>query len=206
MSENPTASTTLTQGDVTRLLGAVRHGDANALDRIYPHVYDELHHVAERQLRRERSGHTLHPTALVHEAYIKLAGGGLEAANRSHFLAIAARAMRQVLVDHARRRGAQKRGGEWQATTLTDGAATIDLDPAELIALDRALENLDPRQRQVVECRFFGGMEETEIAEAIGVSERTVRRDWVKARAWLYREMYGPDGPGPRPDGPGAGD
>jgi len=187
-------STTLTQGDVTRLLGAVRHGDTTALDRIYPHVYEELRNVAERQLRRERSGHTLHPTALVHEAYIKLAGSGLEAANRSHFLAIAARAMRQVLVDHARRRGAQKRGGEWHATTLKDGSASLELNPEEIIALDRALETLDARQRQVVECRFFGGMEEAEIAEALGVSERTVRRDWVKARAWLYREMYGPGG------------
>ena len=179
-----------TRGDVTLLLGAVREGDPDALDRIYPHVYEELHAVAERQLRRERAGHTLHPTALVHEVYIKLAGGSLEAANRSHFLAIAARAMRQVLVDHARRKGARKRGGEWHATTLTDGAARVELQPEEMIALDRALATLDERQRQVVECRFFGGMEESEIAEALGVSERTVRRDWVKARAWLYKEIY----------------
>lgn len=179
-----------THGDVTMLLGAVRRGDPDALDRIYPHVYDELRNVAERQLRRERSGHTLHPTALVHEVYIKLSGGALEAVNRSHFLAIAARAMRQVLVDHARRKGAQKRGGEWQATTLKDGSGSVELQPEELIALDRALDTLDDRQRQVVECRFFGGMEETEIAEALGISERTVRRDWVKARAWLYKELY----------------
>lgn len=191
----PEQPTTLSQGDVTRLLGAVQHGDSDALDRIYPHVYDELRSVAARQLRRERTGHTLHPTALVHEAYMKLAGGGVEAVNRSHFLAIAARAMRQVLVDHARRRGARKRGGEWHATTLTDGSASIELAPEEIIALDRALETLDPRQRQVVECRFFGGMEESEIAEALDVSERTVRRDWVKARAWLYREIY--DTPAP---------
>ena len=176
--------------EVTRLLGAVRRGEADAIDRIYPHVYDELRSVAQRQLRRERPGHTLHPTALVHEAYIKLAGGGMDATNRAHFLAIAARAMRQVLVDHARRRDARKRGGEWHATTLTDGSAKIEVDPAEMLALDRALDQLDERQRQVVECRFFGGMEETEIAEALGISERTVRRDWVKARAWLYRELY----------------
>jgi RNA polymerase sigma factor (TIGR02999 family) len=179
------------RGDVTRLLGHVREGDAAALDRVYPLVYDELRGVAERQLRREQAGHTLHPTALVHEAYMKMAGSGLDASTRSHFLAIAARAMRQVLVDHARRRSAQKRGGEWFPTTLTDGSASVELNPEEMIALDRALDTLDDRQRQVVECRFFGGMEETEIAEALGVSERTVRRDWVKARAWLYREIYG---------------
>jgi RNA polymerase sigma factor (TIGR02999 family) len=178
-------------GEVTRLLDDVRDGDAGALDRIYPHVYEELRVVAARQLRREQQGHTLHPTALVHEAYVKLAGGGLDASSRSHFLAIAARAMRQVLVDHARRRSAQKRGGEWHATTLTDGSASVELQPAELIALDAALATLDERQRQVVECRFFGGMEEREVAEALGISERTVRRDWVKARAWLYRELYG---------------
>jgi RNA polymerase sigma factor (TIGR02999 family) len=184
-------------GEVTRLLDDARRGESDALDRIYPRVYDELRGVAERQLRREQAGHTLHPTALVHEAYMKLSGGRLEASSRAHFLAIAARAMRQVLVDHARRRGAHKRGGDWHATTLTDGSASIELQPEEIIALDRALEGLDERQRQVVECRFFGGMEESEIAEALGVSERTVRRDWVKARAWLYNELYPTDVPGP---------
>lgn len=183
-------ATHTTPGDVTVLLGAIRGGDPDALDRIYPHVYEELRNVAERQLRRERTGHTLHATALVHEVYIKLAGGSLEAVNRSHFLAIAARAMRQVLVDHARRKSAVKRGGEFHATTLKDGSASVELQPEEIIALDRALDSLDERQRKVVECRFFGGMEETEIAEVLGISERTVRRDWVKARAWLYKELY----------------
>ena len=125
---------------------------------------------------------------------MKLAGGPTSATDRAHFLALAARAMRQVLVDHARRRDAQKRGGDWHATTLTDGSASVELDPTEIVALDRAMEHLDERQRQVVECRFFAGMEESEIAEVLGVSERTVRRDWVKARAWLYSELY-PDGP-----------
>ena len=192
-------STGTSHGDVTRLLEHARRGETDALDRIYPRVYDELRGVAERQLRRERPGHTLHPTALVHEAYVKLAGGRLDATDRAHFLAIAARAMRQVLVDHARRRSAHKRGGDWYPTTLTDGSASIELQPEEMIALDRALDTLDERQRQVVECRFFGGMEEAEIAEALGVSERTVRRDWVKARAWLYQELYpdaGLDHPG----------
>ncbi|MGK7312013.1 MAG: ECF-type sigma factor [Candidatus Longimicrobiales bacterium M2_2A_002] len=191
-----------TSGDVTRLLKAVREGDTDAVDRLYPHVYDELRAVAERQLRRERAGHTLHPTALVHETYLKMAGGAPEATDRVHFLALAARAMRQILVDHARRRGARKRGGDWHATTLTDGSASVELDPTELIALDRAMEALDGRQRQVVECRFFGGMEETEIARALGISERTVRRDWVKARAWLYRALY----PEPSDTGPSDAD
>jgi len=175
--------------DVTRLLRAARDGDREALDRVLPALYDQLHAVAAGQLRRERAGHTLSPTALVHEAYLKLVPG-VPAADRSHFLALASRAMRQVLVDHARRSRAQKRGGEWQQTTLTDGSASVDLDPEEMIALDAALDELEPRQRQVVECRFFGGMEETEIAEVLGVSDRTVRRDWVKARAWLYSRLY----------------
>lgn len=190
MSQQPTP------GEVTRLLAAVREGEPDAIDRLYPYVYDELRAVAERQLRRERPGHTLHPTALVHEAYMKMAGGPADATDRAHFLALAARAMRQILVDHARRRGARKRGGDWHATTLTDGSASVELDPTELIALDRAMEALDERQRQVVECRFFAGLEESEIARALDVSERTIRRDWVKARAWLYRELY-PETPPP---------
>lgn len=177
-------------GDVTRLLEAARHGEDGALDRIVPLVYDELRRMAARQLRRERAGHTLHATALVHEAYVKLAGSAVEAADRGHFMAIAARAMRQVLVDHARRRNAEKRGGGWEQTTLSDGDQPLDFQPDELLALDRALDELDERQRQVVECRFFAGMEEEEIAAALGVSARTVRRDWVKARAWLYRSLY----------------
>ncbi len=180
-------------GEVTRLLAAIDAGESGALDRLLPLVYDELRRVADIQLRRERPGHTLQPTALVHETYLKLADAEVPASSRAHFLAVAARAMRQVLVDHARRRGAAKRGGGWSSTTLTDGAARVELDPEELLALDRALEELEPRQRQVVECRFFGGMEEAEIAEALGVSDRTIRRDWVKARAWLYRALY-PDG------------
>lgn len=181
-------------GRVTRLLRAAREGDRAALDRLLPVVYDELRGLAAYQLRRERSGHTLHATALVHEAYMKLAGGGsVPARDRAHFLSIAARAMRQVLVDYARRRQAEKRGGGWHRTTLGEGDQAVEFRPAELLALDRALETLEERQRRVVELRFFGGLEETEIAEALDVSARTVRRDWVKARAWLYRELY-PEG------------
>jgi RNA polymerase sigma factor (TIGR02999 family) len=179
------------QGEVTRLLQAARCGEREALDRLLPLVYDELRQLAARQLGRERAGHTLGATALVHEAYVKLSGGGTcGAGDRAHFLAIAARAMRQVLVDHARRRARAKRGGGWERTTLGEGDAAVEFRPEEMLALDRALEELDPRQREIVEYRFFAGMEEREVAEVLGISERTVRRDWVKARAWLYRSLY----------------
>lgn len=179
-------------GEVTRLLQSAKDGDREALDRVIAAVYDELRGLARRQLARERPGHTLHATALVHEAYVKLCGGDrpLAAADRAHFLAIAARAMRQVLVEHARRRMAEKRGGGWERTTLSNAGASVDFSPEEMLALDKGLDELDPRQRQVVEYRFFGGMEESEIATVLGLSERTVRRDWVKARAWLYRSLY----------------
>ncbi len=191
-------------GSVTHLLAVARRGDATALDRLMPLVYDELHALAVRQMRRERVGHTLGATALIHESYIRLVGSAaVEAMDRAHFLAIASRCMRQILVDHARRASALKRGGDRHATTLTDSPLEIQLDPEELIALDAALADLDPRQRAVVECRFFGGMEEKEIADALGVTERTVRRDWVKARAWLYRTLY-PEAPAPSPPPAGS--
>ncbi len=179
-------------GEVTRLLHAAQGGDQEALDRLVPLIYEDLRRLARRQLDREGGGHTLQTTALIHEAYLKLAGpGGAQAAsNRAHFMAIAARAMRQVLVDYARRRKAAKRGGGIIYATLGDAAEPVDASAEELLALSDALDQLDPRQRQVIECRFFGGMEEKEIAEALGVSERTVRRDWVKARAWLHRALY----------------
>jgi RNA polymerase sigma factor (TIGR02999 family) len=175
---------------VTDLLNAVRRGEPGAFDALLPQVYDALRQLARRQLGREFAPRTLDATALVHEAYLKLAGGAVDAVDRGHFFAVAARAMRQVLVDHARRRHAARRGGGWASTTLTDGARVVDMDPAEIIALNDALDQLEPRQRQVVECRFFAGMDEREIAAALGLTERTVRRDWVKARAWLYRIMY----------------
>jgi RNA polymerase sigma factor (TIGR02999 family) len=179
-------------GEVTRLLHAAQDGDQEALDRLVPLIYEDLRRLAHRQLGREGGGHTLQTTALIHEAYLKLAGpGGAQAAsNRAHFMAIAARAMRQVLVDYARRRKAAKRGGGVIYATLGDAAEPVDASADDLLALSDALDQLDPRQRQVIECRFFGGMEEKEIAEALGVSERTVRRDWVKARAWLHRALY----------------
>lgn len=188
-----------TTTEIGRLLDGARDGNREALDRIVSLLYDELRELARRQLRRERPGHTLGATGLVHEAWARLAGANVPAQDRSHFLALAARAMRQVLVDHARRNMAHKRGGSWKRTTLGDRLGSAEsLDPEEIIALDAALESLEPRQRQVVECRFFGGMEEKEIAAVLGVTERTVRRDWVKARAWLYRELYG-DAPAEAP-------
>jgi RNA polymerase sigma factor (TIGR02999 family) len=177
-------------GEVTRLLVAARGGDAGAIDRIVPLLYDDLRALAQRQLRRAVQPDTLRPTELVHEAYVKLTTGAAAAAvDRAHFLAIAARAMRQVMVDSARHHGAAKRGAGWERATLSDVGWAADIGPEDLLALNDALDRLEPRQRQVVECRFFGGMEESEIAAALGVTERTVRRDWVKARAWLYRAL-----------------
>jgi RNA polymerase sigma factor (TIGR02999 family) len=180
-----------TPGAVTRLLQEAREGDVSALDRVLPLIYEELRRLAGRHVRAEARGHTLVATELVHEAYMKLSGGGgPDAKNRGHLMAMASRAMRQLLVDHARSRKAKKRGGDWKRTTLADGPVSRDISNDELLALDEALKDLDPRQRQVVECRFFGGMEESEIAGALDVSERTIRRDWVKARAWLYSRLY----------------
>jgi RNA polymerase sigma-70 factor, ECF subfamily len=180
-----------TIGEVTRLLDAARGGDRAALDRLIPLVYDDLRRLAGRELRRELGERTMHATALVHDLWLKLAAGApVDASSRTHFMAIAGRAMRQVLVDQARRRRTAKRGGEWHPITLGDGDAAIDVDAEEMLALDDALERLDPRQRQVVEMRFFAGMEEREIAEALGMSERTVRREWTRARAQLYRSLY----------------
>lgn len=186
-----TAPHKLAIGEVTQLLAAARAGDRAALDRIVPLVYDDLRRMAARELRRELGQRTLHPTALVHELWLKLVSGTpVDAESRTHFIGIAARAMRQVLVDQARRRRTAKRGGDWHPTTLGDGDAAVDVDAEEMIALDDALERLDPRQRQIVEMRFFGGLEELEIAELLGISERTVRREWTKARAHLYRSLY----------------
>ena len=176
--------------DITRILREARGEGRDAIDRLLPLVYEPLRRVAFRQLRREREGHTLDPTALVHEAYLKLLPAGVEWRDRAHFFAVAARAMRQVLVDHARVRAAEKRGGNAVPTTLSGKDFPVGLDFEELLALDDALGRLDERQRRVVEMRFFAGMTEEEIAEVLGLSVRTVQREWVKARAWLYAELY----------------
>ncbi len=179
--------------EVTQLLQRVRAGDADARDRLFPLVYEELRQVARRALRRERPDHTMRPTELVHEAFLKLGSAEAPWQDRAHFFGVAARAMRQILVDHARRRMAGKRGGGMVATTLEDVGAEEGLPPEEVLALDAALdrlEKLDPRLRALVEYRFFGGLSDKEIAELLQVSERTVNRDWAKARAWLHKEVY----------------
>lgn len=187
-----------TAEEVTALLRNARDGDREAFDQLLPKVYGELRRVAERQLWRERQGHTLRATALVHEVYLKLVDQAqVEWQGRAHFLAVSARAMRQILIDHARRKAAEKRGGDWQRTTLGSGEGVgVEMSMEDLLSLDKALddlEKLEPRLRQVVEYRFFGGMTEQQIAEVLGVTTRTVQRDWVKARAWLYKELY-PEG------------
>ena len=182
-----------------RLLEELRDGDVAALDRLLPLVYDELRAIARRELRRRQPGGTLDTTALVHEAYLKLVDRScVRPADRAHFLGIAARAMRQVLVDHARRHAAAKRGGDVARVTFDEGAVAGPLAADEradaLLALDEALTRLaalSERLGRVVECRFFGGLSEQETADALGVTTRTVRRDWVKARAWLHRELHG---------------
>lgn len=181
-------------GEVTRLLREVRGGNEAALERVMSLIYDDLRVIARRQLRREYQERTLEPTALVHEAYLKMVrGASVNAADRAHLFALAAHAMRQVLVDHARKRTAAKREDAWKAVTLTDVGPEGGIDADDLLALDDALERLQPRQRQIVECRFFAGMEDLEIAAALGITDRTVRREWIKARAWLNRELYGTD-------------
>ena len=181
-------------GRITEILLAVEQGGRPDFDRLFPLVYEPLRRVAERQMRREPAGHTLVATALVNEAYLKMVDHARVAwQGRAHFYAIAARCMRQILVDHARKRGAGKRGGDLQRTTLGDAALASDLSPDELLALDRALERLSglkERLTRVVELRFFGGMTEREVAEALGVPKRTIQRDWARARAWLYKELY----------------
>ena len=181
--------------DITRLLQAHAAGNPGALEQLLPLVYDELRVIARGRLRREHAGHTLAPTELVHEAFMKLMPGRVAWNDRTHFYAIASRAMRNVLIDHAMRRGAAKRGGGAAAITLPDSAAAAGSDQEsveELIALGEALarlEQLDARQARVVECRFFGGLSIDETAEALGISPATVSRDWTFARAWLHNEL-----------------
>jgi len=180
---------------VTELLHRVGEGDPSASALVFPLVYDQLKRIASRQLSREASGHSLSTTGLVHEAYLKLVDQRRShVRDRAHFFAVAATAMRRILVDHARRHGAAKRGSHPQRVPLetVDGMAAEDRADL-LVALDEALvrlESLDPRQARVVECRFFGGLTEEETATALGTSVRTVKRDWVKARAWLYESLY----------------
>lgn len=187
MSDEP-----VTDHVVTRLLDQARRGDRAAIDQLLPMVYAELHLIAERHMARERGDHTLQPTALVHEAYVRLAqGAAIDASGRLHFLRLASQVMRRVLVDHARARQAAKRGGVL-LVTLDEAAAGHDAPLLDLLALDDALTRLaqaEPRWAEVVELRFFAGLEITEIAETLAISTATVKRDWRFARAWLARAL-----------------
>jgi RNA polymerase sigma factor (TIGR02999 family) len=177
---------------ITELLLECR-SDRGAFDRVFPLIYHELRRVAHQHMKRERPGHTLGTTALVHEAYIRMVDiTRVEWQDRAHFLSMAARAMRRILVDHARAHCAERRGRGAVHAELPDNVASADQQADELVALDDALERLasaNPRLVQVVEHRYFAGLTEDETAEALGVTARTVRRDWVKARGWLRQAM-----------------
>jgi RNA polymerase sigma-70 factor, ECF subfamily len=182
--------------DVTRLLQEWQEGSAAALERLMPLVYDELHALASRYMSRERSDHTLQPTALVNEAYLKLAGQReADWQNRSHFYGIAAQLMRRILVDRGRRNGRIKHGRDVTRLSLEDAdPAAANPDPIDVLVLDTALSRLeafDAQQGRIVELRFFGGLSIQETADVMRISPGTVKRDWTVARAWLYRELAG---------------
>jgi RNA polymerase sigma factor (TIGR02999 family) len=180
-------------GEITGLLAAYREGDRAALDRLFPLVYGALRQLAHRQLTARRAGDTISTTVLVHEAYLKLTGSAHQTyQDRIHFFAVASRAMRQILVDYARRHAAVKRGSGAIAVSLDPDALPDPGRAEELVALDEALsklERLDERLGRMVELRFFGGLSVEETGEALGVSPRTIKRDWRRARAFLYRAM-----------------
>jgi RNA polymerase sigma factor (TIGR02999 family) len=180
-------------GDVTQLLVAVRGGDREAESKLYHAVYAELHRIAARYMRRERPNHTLQPTALIHEAYVDLIDQHeKDWQNRAHFYGVAASVMRRILVDHARSHQTAKRGGGEQKLSLDDALPLASEQSDEVLAIDEALARLarfDLRQSKVVELRFFGGFTEEEIAQVLGVSSRTVKREWRIAKAWLHGEL-----------------
>ena len=181
------------QHEVTQILQDWKEGDPEAPDRLLPLVYDEMRRLARIHLAKERPGHTLQPTALVNEAYLRLVDQTrVNWQNRSHFYGIAASMMRRVLVDHARAHATEKRGGGAIRLSIDDVQVPLDERAADFVALDEALKRLsqfDERKSKVVEMRFFGGLNDEEIAEVLGVTTRTVLRDWKKARLWLYREL-----------------
>ena len=179
--------------DATELIRAWQQGDRDALNRVVPLVYDELRRVAHARLRAERAGHLLQTTALVHEAYLRLVDlDRINLRDRAHLLALAARLMRQILVDQARRRDARKRGGDIRLTGLNDVPNATAPEAIDVLALNDALSeltSLDPRAGRVVEVKFFAGLTIDETAEALGVSPATVERDWTVAKAWLQQRM-----------------
>jgi len=180
--------------EVTRLISAWRAGDQDALDRLVPLVYDELRALARHRLRAERGNHTLEATALVHEAYARLVGADLELVDRAHFFAVAARTMRRILVDHARGKAREKRGGAADVVTLSEDVVADDEPGEDLLALDEAIGRLaerSERKAKVVELHYFGGLTYPETAAALGISEATVDRDLRMAKAWLANELRG---------------
>ncbi len=183
----------LAADNLTDLLTEWRQGDQAALNRLAPLVYDELRRIAHRYVQRERNGHTLGTTALVHEAYLRLAGQKkIEWQNRAHFFAVTARVMRHILIDHARRRHYAKHGGDMQPVSLAEAGLMSRERARELVELDEALDELakiDLRKSRVVELRYFGGLGLQETADVLQISLMTVRRDWRAAKAWLYRRM-----------------
>jgi len=179
--------------EVTQLLQRWRNGDKAALDKLTPLVYDELHRLAHQYISRERPDHTLQTTALVNEAYVRLVEQkDVKWENRAHFFAVSAQVMRHILVDYARQASSEKRGGFFRQVTLGDDLVVSRERAAELVALDEAMQALDeihPRRSKVVELRYFGGLNNTEAAAVLKVSEATIERDWRFAKAWLYREL-----------------
>ena len=183
--------------DITRLLGEWSEGREEAFDELFALVYDDLSRIARNHLRGEGAGHTLSTQALVHESYMRLLGKpGSGWDGRSHFYAVASRAMRRILIDYARKKRTEKRGGAQARVTLGDDVRAPDRDLDELLAIGKGLEELealDPRMARIVECRFFGGLTMAETAEALGTSVRTVERGWTRARGHLYRRLAPPD-------------
>lgn len=186
---------TTARGEVTSLLYELKRGNKEAEGRLIPLVYGELHRIAKMYLRREAPGHSLQATALVHEAYVRLTDvKAVDWQSRSHFFAVSATIMRRILVDYARNRGAWKRGHGWEEVSLNEAILPSPDRGPEILALDEALTRLaklDERQAKVVELRFFAGMSEEETGEVLGVSSRTIKRDWRIAKAWLFKELGG---------------
>jgi RNA polymerase sigma-70 factor, ECF subfamily len=182
----------IVDGDVTILLQAMTNGDASAAEKAIPLVYKELHRLARSHMGRERSDHTLQPTALINEAYLRVVHDPIDWKNRQHFIAVVANLMRRILVDHARTRHAKKRGSSLKQVDLNEEVVIRRQDSNELLALHEALnrlEKLNARQAKVVELRYFAGLSVEEIGEILSVSQRTVKRDWALARLWLFKEV-----------------
>ena len=185
---------TTSPGEVTVLLHALRHGDRAAGDKLFPLVYSELHRLARAYMRRERPDHTLQPTALINEAYMRMANASIDWENRAHFIGVAANAMRRILVDHARAHMAAARGGDFQQVEWSEALGLPAERSRELVALDEALhelEKLNPRQAKIIELRYIGGLSFEEAAAVLDISPRTAKRDWRAARAWLQAELNG---------------